>query len=210
MIKWSTESEHKCGSASPLTIWECSIFLNSSLLLFLIACTVLIFDTEVFWVQTLYKSQTYKDNEGESVFVCVCMSPYLVGHLVGPHGHLFHGHVFHVAAFLFGRPPCGTELDFLRPGRGADFKGHSLTSHQRASIIMKRCDFNKSDTEHHWSSAAPERSGLKFLSNVLLLLQKSISHLAPWPCSTCSWMLHALAHHYATVVVWAHCSSLFT
>lgn len=129
-----------------------------------------------------FKFQTCKDNEGQSVFVCVCMSWYLVGHLVGPHGHLFHGHVFHVAAFLFGRPPCGTELDFLRPGRGADFKGHSLTSHQRASIIMKCCDLNKSDTEQHWTvSTQAERRSLKFLSNVLLLLQESISHLAPDP-----------------------------
>lgn len=105
-----------------------------------------------FWCR-FFKFQTYKDNERQSVSVCVCMSRYLVGHLVGPHGHLFHGHVFHVAAFRFGRPPCGTELDFLRPGRGADFRGHSLTSHQRASIIMKCCDFNKSDTEHRWNGA---------------------------------------------------------
>lgn len=42
---------------------------------------------------------------------------YLVGHLVGPHGHLLHRHVCHVAAVLAGGSPRGTELDFLWPAR---------------------------------------------------------------------------------------------
>ncbi len=57
----------------------------------------------------------------------VCVTQYLVSHLVGPHGHLFDSHVFHVAAVLFGGSPRGTELDVLRPGRGPDFK-RSLTT----------------------------------------------------------------------------------
>lgn len=57
----------------------------------------------------------------------VCETQYLVSHLVGPHGHLFHSHVLHVAAVLFGGSPCGTELYVLWPGRAADVKGQRLT-----------------------------------------------------------------------------------
>lgn len=45
------------------------------------------------------------------------MCLYLVGHLVGPHGHLLHRHVCHVAAVRVGGCPRGAELDFLWPAR---------------------------------------------------------------------------------------------
>lgn len=57
---------------------------------------------------------------------------YLVGHLVGPHGHLLHRHVCHVAAVLVGRSPRGAELDLLWPARdecmnaNVDFSAQAL------------------------------------------------------------------------------------
>lgn len=52
-------------------------------------------------------------------FLCL----YLVGHLVGPHGHLLHRHVCHVAVRV-GGCPRGAELDFLWPAREGQRSDH--------------------------------------------------------------------------------------
>ena len=48
----------------------------------------------------------------------VCVTRYLISHLVGSDGHLLHSHVIHVARVLFGGSSCSTELNSLRPETG--------------------------------------------------------------------------------------------
>lgn len=67
------------------------------------------------------------------------MSQYLISHLVGPHGHLFHSHVVHVV--LFGGSSRGTELDILRPEKGGRVK--KVTQRLRSSNILQLCDSNQ-------------------------------------------------------------------
>lgn len=73
-------------------------------------------------------------------FWCV----YLVGHLVGPHGHLLHRHVRHVAAVRFGGCPRDAELDILWPARGERTGQRSGPQHDgipRSGGFYERCQW---------------------------------------------------------------------